>query len=165
MMRIGITGPESTGKSTLAVDLARALEGKLVPEFAREYLERNGHEYQDSDLIQIAQEQKRLIDSATGDFVICDTEFYVLKIWYQEKFKSLNHLIEQYLSETQFDLIVLCYPDIPWEYDPLRENPNDRDRLFSLYLETIQNSGVEYVVVQGNRENRLKKVLNKLNVY
>ena len=82
-----------------------------------------------------------------------------------EKFKSLNHLIEQYLSETQFDLIVLCYPDIPWEYDPLRENPNDRDRLFSLYLETIQNSGVEYVVVQGNRENRLKKVLNKLNVY
>ena len=36
-MRIGIIGPESTGKTTLAKDLAERYHGVYVPEYAREY--------------------------------------------------------------------------------------------------------------------------------
>jgi nicotinamide riboside kinase len=40
IFKIGIIGPESTGKSTLANYLAHRYNGVLVPEYAREYMEK-----------------------------------------------------------------------------------------------------------------------------
>lgn len=162
MMRIGITGPESSGKTTLAEDLARVLGGALVPEYAREYLELNGPGYQYSDLMKIAKEQMRLIEKAKGDFVICDTEFLVLKIWSEEKFGHVDPTIESYFKKDLFDLYVLCSPDIPWEFDPLRENPSDRDRLFEKYDLTLNLEAKNSIVVSGDREKRLSSVLKEI---
>tara|TARA_B100000609_G_C17022428_1_gene334411 strand:+ start:122 stop:310 length:189 start_codon:yes stop_codon:yes gene_type:complete len=52
----------------------------------------------------------------------------------------------------------LCYPDIPWEYDAQRENPNDRLALFKLYEEEIKKLKVNYIILKGSKENRLNKV-------
>ena len=51
--RILILGPESTGKSTLAKDLAIHFGEPWVPEFAREYLEKLERPYQFEDLAEI----------------------------------------------------------------------------------------------------------------
>jgi nicotinamide riboside kinase len=62
------------------------------------------------------------------------------------------------VSENWFDLHVLCAPDIPWEPDKLRENPEDRDALFLRYVETLEKMRKPYLIVEGSLDKRLKKV-------
>ncbi|MBK7681979.1 MAG: AAA family ATPase [Bacteroidetes bacterium] len=47
---IGIVGPESTGKSTLADALSKQYQVNFVHEIAREYLNQLGSPYQEEDL-------------------------------------------------------------------------------------------------------------------
>lgn len=60
--RILILGPESTGKSTLAEDLANHFGEPWVPEYAREYLEQINRPYQFKDLAEIGKGQVALED-------------------------------------------------------------------------------------------------------
>ena len=57
IIRIAITGPESTGKSTLARQLAEHYQTTWVPEFARVYLDQLGRPYEEGDLVSIAKGQ------------------------------------------------------------------------------------------------------------
>ena len=55
--KIVVIGPESTGKSTLCSQLAAHYNTLWVPEYAREYLEKNGTNYSYDDLLAIAKGQ------------------------------------------------------------------------------------------------------------
>ena len=58
-IKIAITGPESSGKTTLAKKLSTNFKKSiLVNEFAREYLKTVNGKYTYSDLIKIAKGQK-----------------------------------------------------------------------------------------------------------
>lgn len=162
MIRIAVTGPESSGKTTLAKDLSRILEASLVEEYSREYLEINGPRYHKLDLIKIARENLRRIQTEEGNSIVCDTEFLVMKIWFEEKYGSIDPEIEKYWQETPFDLFVLCHPEIPWIPDPLRENPFDRDRLFDIYLKELEQSGKPFLIVRGSPQERIDQVLKAL---
>ena len=162
MIRIAITGPESSGKTTLAKDLSRILGAKLVEEYSREYLEKNGPRYHKLDLLKIARENLRRIEAVDRSSMVCDTEFLVMKIWYVEKYGVPDPEIEKYWLETPFDLFVLCHPEIPWVPDPLRENPFDRDRLFDIYLKELELSGKPFIIVRGSPEERIEQVLKSI---
>src|SRR5687767_12811352 len=62
LKKIVIIGPESTGKSTLSKQLARYYNTLWCPEFAREYLLKNGMDYTYDDLLLIARGQIALED-------------------------------------------------------------------------------------------------------
>lgn len=162
MIRIAITGPESSGKTTLAKDLSRILGAQLVEEYSREYLEQNGPRYHKLDLLKIARENLRRIEAVDRSSMVCDTEFLVMKIWYVEKYGVPDPEIEKYWQETPFDLFVLCHPEIPWVPDPLRENPFDRDRLFDIYLKELELSGKPFIIVRGSPEERIEQVLKSI---
>ena len=57
--------------------------------------------------------------------------------------------IERQFRTHRYDLYLLCYPDIPWEPDPLRENPDNREELFELYLKTLKDYKLPSQVVKG----------------
>ena len=61
----------------------------------------------------------------------------------------------QQSEERHYDLWLLCKPDMPWQADPLRENPHDRDRLFGVYEGMLKWLEKPYVIMQGDREQRL----------
>lgn len=164
MIRIAITGPESSGKTTLAKDLAMIPNASLVPEFARTYLEERGGHYQQEDLLPIAKGQLEGLEQANGEVVICDSDFLVIKIWSEVKYGSVDPEIRRLYEETHFDLLVLCTPEMPWEYDPLRENPNDRDTLFDLYTAELERAGKPFIKVKGNPGERLIAVRQTLNI-
>ena len=63
---ITIVGPESSGKTTLARQLAAHYGCPWVPEYAREYLEGLGRMYEEHDLEAIAQGQLTAIFKASG---------------------------------------------------------------------------------------------------
>ena len=59
-IKIAITGPESSGKTTLAKELAKYFKNSfLVNEFSREYLEKLTRKYIFADLLNIAKGQRK----------------------------------------------------------------------------------------------------------
>jgi nicotinamide riboside kinase len=159
-MRIAITGPECSGKSTLSEQLTWELDLPWTPEHARFYLGRLGRPYVPEDIIAIAKEQAAQWINTS---FIADTEMLVCSIWYEEKTGEKSLDIEQLLTEQNFDLYLLCTPDLPWAFDELRENPTDRDRLFEQYKARLDELSLPYVVISGTTENRLEVALNAVN--
>ncbi len=164
-IRIAITGPECSGKSFLSNALATSYQTSYVPEYARAYLEQLDKPYTNEDLYAIAQGQMHLWDEFQGDVLVADTDMLVMCIWYFVKNKTIPPAFEILLKEQHFDHYFLCKPDIPWEFDVLRENPEDRDWLFSLYLSKIKEMNVAYTIIEGDYEQRTqiaKTVLKEL---
>jgi nicotinamide riboside kinase len=64
---ITIVGPESSGKTTLARQLAMQFGCPWVPEYAREYLEGIGRPYQESDLAIMAERQLEAISVVVNE--------------------------------------------------------------------------------------------------
>jgi nicotinamide riboside kinase len=149
-MRIAFTGPESSGKSTLANWFSAFFSIPLATEFARTYLV-NAPTYESSDLLKIAQGQIALWPEGT---FVADTELHVIQIWSQEKFQQVDPQILDALQRQKFDHYFLCAPDIPWEADPLRENPTDRDRLFKLYKHELMTYNRSYTILSGDLHSR-----------
>ena len=60
MIRVAITGPESTGKSSLAKVLAEHYNTLWVPEYSREYIDNldRDYTYEDVEKIAVSQIQK-----------------------------------------------------------------------------------------------------------
>jgi nicotinamide riboside kinase len=57
----------------------------------------------------------------------------------------------------------LCDYKIPWEADPLRENPDNRDELFELYVKKIEEYELRYSLVEGEPQERLQQALHSSN--
>lgn len=160
-MIVAFTGPESSGKSTLAAEVAHHFHVPLLPEYAREYLAYSNGLYSPEDITHILREHKNRVNQLIQDghpLCILDTEVLVLKIWMDYKFGINDPVLEEEWISQPVDIYFLCSPDIPWEQDPLRENPNDRDTLFSLYHDTLSNAKKIFHVVKGEREERFCQV-------
>lgn len=166
-MRIAITGPESSGKTTLATELAKKINGTNIPEFVREYLIQRSGKYTQKDLDIIAQGQIDAWNTANSDTIIADTDLLVIYIWSKYKFNEVSEFIQNALqnqiTEKFFDYYLLCSPDIPWEYDELRENENDRKELMQLYIEELTKRKIPFEIIEGNKEERLSIALQTIN--
>lgn len=162
---IVVTGPESSGKTTLAQDLVQELDGLLVPEYSRIYLEQSGLRYGKDDLELIAAGQRglehRALRSATRP-IVSDTGLEVLEVWSLERFNCVHPEITNW-RDRQVGLYLLCRPDLPWEEDPLRENPFDRDRLFEHYLDMLKAADKPFAVIEGEGNARLQSALDAVH--
>ena len=168
MKKIVITGPESSGKSTLSKHLSESLFIPHVREYAREYIDSLNREYNEEDLVQIAKGQLGLeedIISQTPSYLICDTDLLTIKVWSEYKYGSCDLEIIELLKNNLPDLYLLTSPDFPWKEDLQRENPNNRDELFSIYKEEIIKLGVPFVVVSGSELYRLERVMEIFSNY
>lgn len=159
-LKIAITGPESTGKTTLAERLAKELGASLVPEYAREFLKGRKPPYTPHDLEQIAQGQKEIehkVSEANSGLLIADTEMTVLKIWSEHAFGYCLPTIETFWKNQQYDLYLLMNIDIPWEPDPLREHPHLRNYLFARFKKHLDDMQVLHVVISGGENQRAEQ--------
>jgi NadR type nicotinamide-nucleotide adenylyltransferase len=156
LKRISITGPECSGKSSLATALSQHYAQPFVPEFARLYLDATAGKYTADDLPRIAKGQLALEttkESAAYRFLFCDTDMLVIKIWHEVVFGSTHPLLEEMWQDHTYDIYLLCRPDLPWQEDPLREHPTRRDELFERYFDVLQTSGRPFVVIEGLKAN------------
>ena len=164
MIKIAVTGPESSGKTTLSRSLSEHFKTPYITEFSRTYLENKNGYYNQYDIDRIAKGQLKLISNEEEKkIMIYDSDFIVLQIWSKYKFENTTKLIDKLVKKNLFDLHILCKPDIPWEEDPLRENKYDRDYLFKLYKESLNRYKKHYITVSGLHQNRLEKSIDKIN--
>ncbi|MEM6377541.1 MAG: ATP-binding protein, partial [Bacteroidota bacterium] len=128
-----------------------------IPEYARAYLEKLNRPYILEDILQIGRDQfsqQNTIYLQKPEFLICDTSFLVLKVWVSVKYKYSNNWLEKHFLEDPVDLYLLCEPDIPWTFDPLREHPDDRYFLFELYENALNAAQKNYHIVRGTAMNQ-----------
>jgi nicotinamide riboside kinase len=161
---ICLTGPESSGKTTLAQTLAERFDVPLVAEAARAYLEEKGS-YGPDDLLEIARLQiaaERRARAEHRGLLICDTDLLVIGIWYREKYATLPEFLTEQLSKRSARGYLLLEPDLPWTPDPQRENPTDRWRLYDRYLAELDASRFPYRIVGGPGHSREETALVQL---
>jgi NadR type nicotinamide-nucleotide adenylyltransferase len=163
LKKIVIIGPESTGKSTLCRQLARHYDTVWCPEYAREYLIREGKDYNYDDLLQIAkgqwaQEEALSLEARNGLYFI-DTNQYVMKVWCEVAFGECHKWILDRVAEQKNDLYLLCNTDLPWVEDELREYPDPafREKLFLMYKDLLVNNGTPWEVISGREEERFDR--------
>ncbi len=164
--KIIITGVESTGKTTLARRLALHFNEPWVPEYARTFLAELNRPYNETDLLDIAQGQ---LDSevaalhTANDFILCDTDTTVIKIWSLYKYGRCHPHLETLHQAHRGYLYFIPYHDVPYEADPLRENRNDRHVLFDLYIKELDSMRVNYYVLKGRIEERFQNAISMIN--
>jgi NadR type nicotinamide-nucleotide adenylyltransferase len=165
-LRIVLYGPESTGKSTLAAQLAVYYGEPQVAEFARNYLQKkfdaNGHICDYEDIIPIAIGQRNAENAAVANskrVLICDTDILETYVYCQAYFdKSPEHL-ERAVKKSTYDLYLLMDIDTSWKRDDLRDRPNDRKKLFNRFEEVLNKFNQHYVLVNGLGEERFKNAV------
>lgn len=156
MYKVGIIGPESTGKSTLSAYLAHRYNGVLIPEYAREYMEHLAldYTYTYEDIVAIARQQIQQLEelhqafSTKDTLVFFDTELIITKVWFEHKYGIVPDFVLEALHRYPMDIYLLCYPDMPWQPDPVRENPNIREYLFEWYEREIQTLNIPYYIIK-----------------
>lgn len=158
-----VIGPESTGKTTLCEALAKHYHGFWIPEYARSYVEKLNRPYTYDDVIHIAQKQidlEETINFKKDDYLFIDTDLIITKVWLLHVFKKYPQWLDDYLKKAYRKSYFLCSPDLPWEFDPVRENPNLRDYFFNWYEREIVNYGYKYFIINGKNEQRIINAIN-----
>ena len=167
--RVVITGPESSGKTTLSMALSKHLKVPLVPEYSRIYLTELGEKaYGIKDLQAIAKGQLQAAQKAQpsgSKLCIEDSDLLTLVIWCEEKFGRNPDSIQQAWDKHPAHLYLLCAPDMPWEADPLRESPEDRDRLYGLHRQRLVQRQLPFIEMSGSHASRMTTALEALNTY
>ena len=168
MFRIAILGPESTGKTMLAEQLANHFQSPWVPEYAREYVENLLVPYTYSDICNIALtqiEKEKEVEEQTSQsgYIFFDTELIITKVWFSYRFGKIPDFLTDQLNTGFFDLYLLCFPDLPWIPDTVREHGHDRDFFFQWYKKEIEQTGKPYIIIKGIGNHRFENALEGLN--
>lgn len=171
LIKVVLYGPESTGKTTLAEQLAAHYNAQWVPEYMREYLERKWAEKNElvakEDLIPIAKGQMELERKATEkakDLLICDTNLLELKVYSEYYYNGYcPDLIKKEATKNNYHIYLLTYIDTPWEADILRDRPNNRMEMFRIFEDELKKQDFPYMILKGNEEERFNKAVETID--
>lgn len=171
LIKVVLYGPESTGKTTLARQLAQHYNTLWVPEYAREYLQDKWDRVKQTcapeDLLPIAEGQMRLENSLSDEasrLLICDTDLLETKVYSEAYYLGYcDPLLEKYALENTYSLYFLTYIDTPWEKDDLRDKPAEREWMFAYFKDTLEQYHRNFVILKGTREQRLASAINHID--
>ena len=166
IIRIALFGPESTGKTTLAKQLAEHFQTAWAPEFAREYLQEKWNNTAQicdvNDMLPIAYGQTQLENkslSIANKFLFCDTNLMVTKVFSEVYYNFCDPLLDKAARKHNYDLFFLTDIDIPWEKDDLRDKPEGRETVFAVFKQTLIDNNKPFITLSGDKDFRLKKAI------
>jgi nicotinamide riboside kinase len=167
IIKIALFGPESTGKTTLAIQLAEHFKTAWAPEFARDYLqekwEKSGQICDVNDMLPIAYGQTKLENdslSVANKFLFCDTNLLVTKVFSEVYYNFCDPLLEKAALKHEYDLFFLTNIDVPWEKDDLRDKPEGRESVFGVFKQTLIDNNKPFITLSGDKDLRLNKAIS-----
>jgi NadR type nicotinamide-nucleotide adenylyltransferase len=161
LVRICVTGPESTGKTTLARRLAGSLGTAWVAEGSRTYAERVARPLDASDVTPIAREHIALAEEGAAlarargaASLILDTDLLSTVIYARHYYDAVPPWIEEAERARRADLYLLCDVDVPWIADGVRDRPIDRGAMFDRFHRALTQRSADFIVVRGDWDAR-----------
>ncbi len=155
--RVCLFGPESTGKSTLAAQLAARFNTVHVPEYARAYTDAFGTSVTAEDLERIVLGQRASAAAArpqANRIVIEDTDPLLTAVWSDMLLGSRAPALD--FVDDPADLYLLCDIDLPWDDDGSRyfSGLADRKRFFDACRAELERRGLPHALIQGTGKAR-----------
>ena len=166
--RVCVVGAESTGKTTLARDLARHFDTVWVPEYGREYSERKlaaggGYDFRPEEFAHIAARQCELEDEAArraDKLLICDTDAFTTSVWHRRYTGARSPEVEETAARHRRpDMYLLTDIDTPFVHDGTRDGEHVRGWMHQIILEELRAQGRPYKAVSGARDERLRQAV------
>ena len=165
-MKIALLGAESTGKTTLAHDIAARLHGRgyrvaVVDEALRAWCVREGRLPGPQEHAAIARAQEQAVDEAsTVDIVIADTSALVVALYGGLRFAGEPTWEFAKAQQRRYELTLLAGLDLPWVNDSLhREGPQQRESFDAMLREGLREARVDWRMVYGSGEERTLNAL------
>jgi nicotinamide riboside kinase len=154
---IAIVGAESTGKTTLAGALQRALLAQghrvaLVGEYLREFCARERRTPRAAEQAMIAHEQSARIAvaAAAHDLVIADTTALMTAVYSNHLFGDRRLLDDAIRQQARCHLTLLTTLDLPWVADGLqRDGAHVREPVEAALRAALLDSGLSFAVIAG----------------
>ena len=166
--KIAVTGPESTGKTELVKQLAELYDTVYVPEYAREYLDKNGMNYIYEDVLNMAKGQIELEKQQAlkaNRILFSDTDMIAYKVWLTFHGWEVPAWLTDHIKTRRHDLYLLTDIDLPWVADGQRDNPDDRELLFNRFQEELDELGADYGIISGKGILRLDNAISTIEEY
>lgn len=161
LVRVCVTGPESTGKTSLAQRLAEWANTEWVPEASRVYAERKVVPLTAHDVGPIAREHIALADAAAGraqargrSMLVLDTDLLSTVVYARHYYGAAPWWVERAERERRADLYLLCDVDVPWIPDGIRDRPENREAMLALFHRALASRHANVVRVRGGWEER-----------
>ena len=171
LVKIVLFGPESTGKTTLSIQLAKHYNTVWVQEYARPYLQKVWNQErrtcQQKDILPIAFGQIALenrLAKRADKVLICGTDLLETKVYSSAYYGGfVDPILEKAATENTYNLYLLTYIDTPWEADDLRDRPEQRLEMFEAFQKALDEHDRPYLLLKGDKESRLKKAVEAID--
>lgn len=162
--RVVVTGSECTGKTTLALEIARRLGAPCIAEPSRAYAEARGGVLLAADVEPIALATLAALRTAQGEqarTIVCDTDLVSTMVYAREYYGSCPSWVEAACREPLGDLYLLCAPDIPWVADGVRDRPSTvaRAEMHEAFAQALQDLGARVVLIEGSGNLRIERAM------
>ncbi len=164
---VALVGAESTGKTVLASELARVLQGRgldavMVPEALRAFCDRHARTPRVDEQAGIAAEQTRRIHEAAQlhRIVLADTTALMTAVYSEFVFGDVSLYPQALQDHTQADITLLTSLDLAWRSDGIqRDGEHVREPVDGLIRHALQGAGLAYAVVAGQGVRRIQHAL------
>ena len=164
--KICFYGPESTGKSVMAKQLANYYQTEFVPEVAREIVSSN--EFMVDDIIKIGQAQtQRVLDKTktANKILFCDTDFITTQIYCRHYLGEVPPILYELEKQVTYHQYFLFDIDVPWVADGMRDLGARRQEMYDVFEIELVKRGIKFIEVRGDfneREDILKKYVDSI---
>ena len=169
--KVLLIGGESTGKSTLSINLANRFNTNFIDEAGRGISERSGtdqlmlsEDFTEILLTQKLNEMKAIEHSNKVLFIDTDaliTKFYLEFLDDREKVKN-TALADAIATINEYDLILFLEPDVAFVQDGDRSTVIEQDRTtYSNRIKALfDEHGMTYRIVSGDYEKRYQQAVD-----
>jgi NadR type nicotinamide-nucleotide adenylyltransferase len=164
--KIVLFGPESTGKTTLAAQLAAHYRTVWVAEFSRFYQEQQGAAPGLPDVLPIVAGQLRWEAEAwprANRLLICDTDILETKVYSEAYNGTAPPALLREVAMHLGDFYLLADIDLPWVPDGIRDRPDAREEMYHRFRRELQERRLPFVTISGNASERLEKAIRAID--
>jgi HTH-type transcriptional regulator, transcriptional repressor of NAD biosynthesis genes len=163
--KICFYGPESTGKSVMAKNMATLYQTEFVPEVAREIVSSNEFTLEDIITIAKAQNQRVIEKTKTANkLLFCDTDLITTQIYCRHYLQTIPPILFELEKEITYDQYFLFDIDVPWVADHLRDLGDRRKEMFDVFKLELETRSINYQLVAGDWPLREAIIKTKLGI-
>lgn len=159
--KVVILGTESTGKTTLTQNLAKALNAAFVLEAGRDVIS-DSTEFTEEDIQRVAVEHASRIAAAqrtASPLLVIDTDIHITKSYARFSLGVEFEVPDEIYEINRADLYLYLTNDVEFVQDGTRLSEEQRNALDGSHRQILAEQGIRFVEISGTWEARFEQAI------